>query len=158
MMPSEEFSSISSPVPEGRGNMARSLTEEQLIEGLLAGLVLLGEEKVVTRGDEHHRRFDAVVKELQQAQAKSEPGAAEMPRALHANGVSNRYRELDTALGRLQSGGIFGANNPLYPAVTLNAGPRTASALLERFYTEEQISLLKRFARVYLNGDSASAA
>jgi hypothetical protein len=129
--------------------MPRPLTEEQMVEGLLAGLVLLGERKVVTEHDEHHRRFENVITELESARREGVAGASDMPDALRANGVTGRFRELDAALGRLQSGGMIGAANPLYPAVDLNAGPRTAQKLLERFYTDDQAQLLKRLAHVY---------
>jgi hypothetical protein len=129
--------------------MARPLSEEQMVEGLLAGLVLLGDRQVVTEDDEHHRRFAHVIAELERAQQAGIPGAEDMPGALHANGVTDRFRELDAALGRLQSGGMIGAANPLYPAVDLNAGPRTAQKLFERFYTPEQAKLLQQLARVY---------
>jgi hypothetical protein len=133
---------------EGRV-MARPLSEEQMVEGLLAGLVLLGDRQVVTEYDEHHRRFANVIAELESARRAGTPGAEDMPGALRANGVTGRFRELDAALGRLQSGGMIGAANPLYPAVDLNAGPRTAQKLFERFYTPEQAQLLQRLARVY---------
>jgi hypothetical protein len=137
--------------------MARRLTEEQMVEGLLAGLVLLGEEKVVTENDDHHRRFERVIEELERAREEGVAGASDMPDALRANGVTGRFRELDAALGRLQSGGMIGAANPLYPAVDLNAGPRTAEKLLERFYTEDQAKLLKHLAGVYRNPAHAAA-
>jgi hypothetical protein len=136
--------------------MGRPLTEEQLIEGLLAALVLHDEDRVITLNDEHHRRFAAAVKALRLAQQKGEIGAADMPRALHPNPVSGRYRELDAALGRLQSGGLLGANNPLYPSVALNAGPRTAKALLERFFTPEQTEILEQLAEAYVNAPAAA--
>jgi hypothetical protein len=131
--------------------MARRLTEEHMVEGLIAALVLLGERRVVTKHDEHHRRFERVVEELERARQEGVDGAADMPEALRANGVTGRFRELDAALGRLQNGGMIGAANPLYPAVELNAGPRTAEGLLEQFYTRDQTELLKRLARVYKN-------
>lgn len=137
--------------------MARPLTEEQMVEGLLAGLVLLGERKVATRHDEHHRRFEQVIAELERARSEGAAGARDMPDGLRANGVTGRFRELDAALGRLQSGGMIGAANPLYPAVDLNAGPRTAQKLLDRFYTTEQVQLLKRLARVYQEAVPAAA-
>jgi hypothetical protein len=137
--------------------MARPLTEEQMVEGLLAGLVLLGEREVVTQHDEHHRRFENVIAELEKARREGVAGAVDMPGALRANGVTGRFRELDAALGRLQSGGMIGAANPLYPAVDLNAGPRTAQKLLDRFYTPEQAQLLQRLARVYREAILAAA-
>jgi hypothetical protein len=137
--------------------MDRPLTEEQMVEGLLAALVLLGEHRVVTAHDEHHRRFERVIEELERARQEGVDGAGAMPDALRANGVTGRFRELDAALGRLQSGGMIGAANPLYPAVELKAGPRTAAKLLERFYTEPQSQLLQRLARVYQAGIPAAA-
>lgn len=137
--------------------MARALTEEQMVEGLLAGLVLLGDRQVVTEFDEHHRRFEKVISELESARREGVPGAEDMPDALRANGVTGRFRELDAALGRLQSGGMIGAANPLYPAVDLNAGPRTAQKLFERFYSPEQAELLKRLAGVYREALPAAA-
>lgn len=137
--------------------MARPLTEEQFVEGLLAGLVLLGQQRVVTRGDEHHRRFEAVSTELKKLQRKGEPAADQMPHALYPNGVTGRFRELDSALGRLQSGGLLGASNPLYPTVSLNASPHTAEALLSRFYSPAQADLLKRLAKVYLKTPPSSS-
>lgn len=129
--------------------MARRLTEEQMVEGLLAALVLLGEHYVVTEHDEHHRRFERVIEDLERARQEGVDGASDMPKALRANGVTGRFRELDAALGRLQNGGMIGAANPLYPAVELNAGPRTAEGLLSRFYTQSQRKLLRRLAHAY---------
>lgn len=129
--------------------MARPLSEEQFVEGLLAGLVLLGQEYVVTNADEHHRRFERVTEELRELQEKHEGAADEMPHGLYASEVTDRFSELDSALGRLQSGGLLGANNPLYPKVSLNASPNTAECLLERFYTPEQAELLRRLACTY---------
>jgi len=51
--------------------MARPLTEEQLIEGLLAALVLREQDRVRTANDEHHRRFEAAVKELDKELSKT---------------------------------------------------------------------------------------
>ncbi len=137
--------------------MARSLSEEQFVEGLLAGLVLRGQRNVVTRSDEHHRRFQAVTEELQRLQKQGDSAAEQMPHALYPNGVTGRFRELDAALGRLQSGGLLGASNPLYPTVSLNASPHTAEALLERFYSPPQVELLKQLSEVYLEAQPAAA-
>lgn len=137
--------------------MDRPLTEEQMVEGLLAALVLLGERVVVTKNDEHHRRFERVVEELEGAREEGVEGASTMPDALRANGVTGRFRELDAALSRLQSGGMIGAANPLYPEIELKAGPQTAKALLGRFYTQEQSRLFCRLAEAYLAGVPAAA-
>lgn len=129
--------------------MDRPLTEEQLVEGLLAALVLEGERTVTTKNDQHHRRFEHAIKELESARKEGADGASTMPDALRANGVTGRFRELDAALSRLQNGGMIGAANPLYPEIDLNAGPRTAEKLLDRFYTPAQIKLLRRLAQAY---------
>jgi hypothetical protein len=138
--------------------MARRLTEEQLIEGLLAALVLEGEQKVVTEDDEHHSRFGAAVEELEKAREDGDAGTSAMPGGINSNSISGRFRELDAALGRLQSGGMLGANNPLYPAVDLNADPRTAQALLDRFYAPEQVEVLHRLAKAYTQADISATA
>lgn len=119
------------------------MSNEEFFEGFLAALRLLGQESVLTEDDEHHRRFQAVVRELKDARRRGEAGADRMPRGLVDNIVTGRFRELDSALNDFQKDEMVGARNPRYRRVELVVSEASAKGLLDLYCPEERELFMK---------------
>lgn len=130
--------------------MAR-VNEARFFSGFVAALRAQGVDFVDTHADNHHARFNRVVKALREARAAADPGAQGMPRTLMPTQVTGRYRELDDALLNMQRG-IFSAPNPYYPGVQLRLSRDRAERILKDFDPDQQ-RLLVQLADLFVESE-----
>jgi hypothetical protein len=133
------------------------ISEGRFYNAFLAALRLKGVTFVDTRGDVHHKQFSMAVELLMKARIEGDPGAQSVPRTISSSMFTGRFKKLDDALLRAQSGGQVSAPNPYYVTAELTMSEARARQALERFSDEER-SLLERMADVFVTAGASTDA
>jgi Mn-containing catalase len=128
------------------------MTNDRFFRGFLAALCQEGLQFLVTRDDTHHKKFQAVVRILEQL---SEEEQDDLP-AFVPSPFTGRFRELEDAILQMQRG-FLGAQNPFYPGVQVDITAERAVVILEQFSASER-ELFRRLARAYKEKGTAPVA